>query len=212
MKKKLKIISIIIIILVVLYSIYILILNSLLSPLLADEYLTREEIINVVTQNTQLLIESKNEIKNIENTQFYLNAEKNIEISYLSVTISPFYNKVIVNPIDNNNLTQKNPYLILKSNVLYKIFKIKGIQEIERYYSKSGRLCIIFDCGNESFMSSGGYYGFYFTEDNKPIGWEGTDVNFEQDGDQWIYKDMENYGAKYITERIIDNWFYFEMH
>lgn len=208
MKRAGKITAIILISAAVLYSLYILVLNSLFSGIFSNEYLSKEEITNVVTQNIKLLNKAPNEIKNIDNTPFYIDVKQKYEIAFLMIIKSPYHNRVICHPV-NPDYSKKNPYEVIKNDILSEILRIKGIQGIERYYSQSGRLCILFDCGTRSYMSR--YYGFYYTEDNMPIGWEGTDVNFEQYENGWVYKDKENYGTTYITERITDNWFYFEV-
>lgn len=207
MKKKLKVIAIVLIILAVIYLVYIFMLNLMVSPLFSNEHLSKEEIIDVVMQNTELLNEVPNELKSIENTSFYIDAEKKIEIEYLSISGSYPFNKVLVN-LNNADLSQKNISKIIKNTHLSKVFEIYGIQTIEKYISKSGRLCILFDCGSSGLQY---YYGFYYTEDNQPIGWKGEDVSFKKYEDRWIWKDANDFNRTYITEKIADNWFYFEM-
>ncbi|GEM_PF-3530941 len=184
-------------------------------------WISKEEIIDIVTQNIELLNEAPNEIKSIDNSSFYLKATNKEQIDYVSISLAPVYNRVSVSLIDDNS-EKKNITKIIKSKALFKVLKIEGINAIERYYSSSGRTCILFDCGGSGI---GYYYGFYYTEDNQPIGWKGKDVSFNQYKNRWIYseaKDTEITDSSYnhlfsdnvniyITERITDNWFYFEM-
>jgi hypothetical protein len=207
MKKAGKIAAIILIAAVVLYAIYLFSINLMLGSLFSDEHLTQEEIINTVNNNISLLNEAAYEIKNIDNTSFYVNASVKTEIDYISILLAPMYNRVLVSLIDND-LEKKNMSEMIKSETLFKILKIEGINAIERYYSDSGRICILFDCGSSGLSY---YYGFYYTQDNEPIGWQGEDVSFKKYKNRWIWKDPEDFNRTYITEKITDNWFYFQM-
>lgn len=211
MKKTVKIISI-----TILVAIVILLINICMSMFTLTTWpLTKEEIINKVQQNTALLNEVPNEIKEIEKKSFYIETVKKMEIDNISIEKVPVYNIVVCGLInkENNNDNfipdNKNIYKIIISKVLYKVFKIDdSIYAIERYYFETGRTYIMFDCG---YRLSQGYFGFYYTEDNKPIGWKGQDVSFNQYKDRWIWKDPEDSERIYFTERIVDNWFYYEM-
>jgi len=60
---------------------------------------------------------------------------------------------------------------------------------------------INFDCGS-------GYdehTGFYYSETDAPMGWEGEDMTLQVDGEGWSYDDL----CHYYTQRIRENWFYF---
>ena len=54
------------------------------------------------------------------------------------------------------------------------------------------------------------YEGFYYSENNFPIGFQGVELDFVQDGDGWIWRETggDNYDQ---TERIIEHWFWFKM-
>lgn len=221
MKKAGKIALIVLIAIVALYAIYLVSINLLFGFSFSNEHLTQEEITDTVEQNRDLLNEAAEEIKDIDNSLFYLNAAKKEQIDYVLISLAPVYNRVSVSLIDDNP-DKKKMIKMIKSKALFKILKIEGINAIERYYSSSGRMCILFDCGSSSIYY---YYGFYYTEDNQPIGYRGEDVSFNQYQNRWIYSEAKDTditdssynhlftdnGVIYITERITDNWFYFEM-
>lgn len=207
MKKGKKITRIIFLIVFIIIALNIYVYESALSNMFSSEYLSEEEIIDTVTQNIGLLNEAPNEIKSIDNSSFYIDIAKKVQVNYISIKKFPFYNRVNLYVI-NNDLKSNNPAKVIKSETLSKILKIKGINAIERYYSKSGRMCILFDCGSSSIFY---YFGFYYTADNQPIGWKGQDVSFNQYKNRWIWNDPQYSARIYITERITDNWFYFRM-
>ncbi|MEL7570474.1 MAG: hypothetical protein AAGU14_07930 [Eubacteriaceae bacterium] len=221
MKKAGKIALIVLIAIVALYAIYLVSINLMFGSIFSDEHLTQEEITDIITQNTDLFNEAAEEIKDIDNSSFYLKAANKEQIDYVSISLAPVYNRVSVSLIDDDSDKKKLTKMI-KSKALFKVLKIKGINAIERYYSESGRMCILFDCGSSSMFY---YFGFYYTQDNQPIGWKGQDVSFNQYKNRWIWSETDssemdgNYNSLftqdgvniYITERIADNWFYFDM-
>ncbi len=221
MKKAGKIALIVFIAVVALYAIYLVSINLMFSSIFSNEHLTQEEITDIVTQNTDLLNEAAEEIKDIDNASFYLKAANKEQIDYVLISLAPVYNRVSVSLI-NDNADKKKMIKMIKSKALFKVLKIKGINAIERYYSSSGRTCILFDCGSSSIYY---YFGFYYTDDNQPIGYRGEDVSFHQYENRWIWSETKDTditdssynhlfsdnGVIYITERITDNWFYFEI-
>ncbi len=53
------------------------------------------------------------------------------------------------------------------------------------------------------------YWGIYYVEDDLPVGWSG-EKRFkptEKQGDGYF---IEAYGCRYYTEKICENWWYFE--
>lgn len=207
-----SVIFIIIVVLVILYSNKILIF----TPMTLDNQMSQDEIdlidgehidsknkiINIVKENSELLNQVPKQINNISNSSLYLNAEKKIAIDYLSIARA-YKDKEVKCTLGN---IDKNKYIyqIIQNDVLYNVLQTDDIIiSIRRFYSQSGRLCIIFDCTTLLFY----FDGFYYTEDNRPIGWDGEDVDFKENGNQWVYEDDQ---GKYITERIIDHWFYYE--
>lgn len=57
---------------------------------------------------------------------------------------------------------------------------------------------------------SGSYGGFYYSLEDKPIGFQGTDLSFIKNDDQWIYEE-ENSDNRGVIEKIVDHWYWFEM-
>lgn len=211
MKKAVKIISIILII-----CISLCFAPSFFED---DSWLYEEEMIDTVKSNTELLNKVPNEIKNIEETRFYVNTLKNSKTTNPSITKTILKNYVLCTFINAND-GKINYFKILKSEELYNVLELHGIRNVEKHYSHSGRESIIFDCGSSSVMY---YFGFYYTEDNEPVGYKGEDMEFIHYKNRWIWSEPEDpentYSTLfaddliniYITERICDNWFYFVM-
>lgn len=202
MKKSVKVFIVILILVVVL-----LFLNKIIEIIFPSmtvvNPLSKDEITNIVKQNTELLNKATSEVNSIANSSFYLNAEKKSEIDYISITKANLYNRVSCE-LNNTDYKKDSIFKIVKNKVLYSVFKLEKVYRIERHYVENGRLSIFFDINNSLFY----FTGFYYTEDNKPIGWEGKDVNFKQNGKLWVYEDKNE---TYVTEKIIDNWFYYEV-
>lgn len=59
--------------------------------------------------------------------------------------------------------------------------------------------------------SSTTYKGFYYSPDDEPLGFQGTDVDWQPEGDGWKWKESEGDNFEY-TEKIMDKWYWFEMH
>lgn len=58
---------------------------------------------------------------------------------------------------------------------------------------------------------SASYQGFYYSPQDVPLGFQGTDVTLEaaNGGWQWTEQDGSNWGK---TEKITDHWYWFEAH
>ena len=54
------------------------------------------------------------------------------------------------------------------------------------------------------------YEGFYYSPDDKPIGFQGADVDFEKESIGWRWEDSTGDNWNY-TEKIIDRWYCFKM-
>ena len=54
------------------------------------------------------------------------------------------------------------------------------------------------------------YEGFYYSENNFPIGFQGVELDFVQDGDGWIWRETGGDNCEQ-TERITEHWFWFKM-
>ena len=55
------------------------------------------------------------------------------------------------------------------------------------------------------------YKGFYYSPENQPLGFQGTDMDFIEDGQGWRWKEEDGDNWDY-TEKIMDKWYFFEMH
>jgi len=60
------------------------------------------------------------------------------------------------------------------------------------------------------FGSATTYEGFYYSPNDKPIGFQGTDVDFTKENTGWRWKDGNGDNWNY-TEKIIDRWYWFKV-
>lgn len=58
--------------------------------------------------------------------------------------------------------------------------------------------------------SSTAYEGFYYSEDDRPIGFQGTELDFVQDGTGWSWKEEDGDNCEHI-EKITAHWYWFRM-
>lgn len=54
------------------------------------------------------------------------------------------------------------------------------------------------------------YEGFYYSENDVPVGFQGVELDFIQDGDGWIWRESNGDNCNQ-TERITEHWFWFKM-
>lgn len=54
-------------------------------------------------------------------------------------------------------------------------------------------------------------FGFYYSPDNIPLGFQGFQMKFDEYESGWKWIDEKSDNWEY-TEKIIDNWFWFEMN
>ncbi|MCI9432972.1 MAG: hypothetical protein HFF70_11185 [Oscillospiraceae bacterium] len=54
------------------------------------------------------------------------------------------------------------------------------------------------------------YEGFYYSENDVPVGFQGVELDFIQDGDGWIWREANGDNCDQ-TERITEHWFWFKM-
>ncbi len=111
------------------------------------------------------------------------------------------------------SLVNKNYELLnecIDSNDFSEIEQLKGVKEV---YYENDALDVY--CGGSGFGSSTNYYGFYYSPYDKPlIVWCGhvsidTELISEGKGYSWKSSDDDNW---YYTERIRENFFYYESH
>ena len=90
--------------------------------------------------------------------------------------------------------------------------KAKQIEGIKDVYSSEKGSYIEFYCGGTGLASSSSYYGFYFSPDDVPLAVAviPTEKLVPQD-DGYGYNEPKG-DNKYYTERILENWFYYEAH
>ncbi len=79
----------------------------------------------------------------------------------------------------------------------YDNLKKIGIDFIQDYPDGYINFC----CGN-GYQE---YTGFYYSEADAPMGWEGEDMTLEEHGEGWAY----NGWCDYYTQRIREHWFYY---
>ncbi len=115
------------------------------------------------------------------------------------------------------NLVEKNNGIIIEDiadNDFSDTLLLKGVKKVKNIDAQN---CIIsFECGGKGFGSATSYYGFYYSENDEPIGiYFGTNIqgDFElmPNGNSYSYTE-ENSDNTYYTERIIKNFFYYESH
>ena len=110
-------------------------------------------------------------------------------------------------------LVNKNHELInecIESGDFSKIEELKGVKSV---YSENDVLDVY--CGGSGFGPSTNYYGFYYSPSNEPLKvWCGHVV-----GDERFLPEGKGYSIKnqnddnwYYTEKIRDNFFYYESH
>ena len=103
-------------------------------------------------------------------------------------------------------------YKEIDSELLESVFKNKKlIREISRH--EGG---VSFFCGGRGFGSATSYYGFYYSFDGTPKDyWCGTSFGspeqLKPDGDGFSIK-YSNDDNCYYTEKIMDNFYYYEAH
>ena len=54
------------------------------------------------------------------------------------------------------------------------------------------------------------YEGFYYSENDVPVGFQGVELDFIQDGDGWIWREANGDNCDQ-TERITEHWFWFKL-
>jgi hypothetical protein len=90
-----------------------------------------------------------------------------------------------------------------------KIYKIKGIKNIQTYSLSNNALYIDFYCFGVGLVPSSTYYGFYYVSDDKPLGFQASSVKLEPGGDGWKWREANGDNC-YYTEKILDHWYYYK--
>ncbi|HIY03666.1 MAG TPA: hypothetical protein H9733_01710 [Candidatus Anaerotignum merdipullorum] len=76
------------------------------------------------------------------------------------------------------------------------------------YYQNSGVVEFLVSTGG--LGSSSKYYGFYYSPQNIPMGYQEQNVKLLENETGWQWSDP-NGDNQYYTEKIADNWYWFEM-
>jgi hypothetical protein len=89
------------------------------------------------------------------------------------------------------------------------LYKIKGIKNITPYTKENNELYIDFYCYGFGIVPSSIYYGFYYSSNDKPMGFQAAPVKLDVDGNGWQWQETngDNY---YYTEKITSHWYYYK--
>ena len=89
-------------------------------------------------------------------------------------------------------------------NEVFEVFEVRSVEKIDgKLYREAS---IQFEC--KAKPKTVEYWGFYYVEDGEPVGWGGSKFYYptEREGNGYRYRGS----GTYYTERIVDNWYYFE--
>lgn len=117
-------------------------------------------------------------------------------------------NSSITHFVENNSeeLMQYAENMIQTANagesVIYKNFEVtywKNEDMVEFLVKKKG------------IGSSNSYEGFYYSPNDKPLGFHGNQVDFIPSESGWMWKESDGDNWEY-TEKILKHWYWFEFH
>lgn len=130
-----------------------------------------------------------------------------ILVSLITISWIRHKNETKIRNLVNNNVKFLNESILLKS--YDRIYEIKEIKKITKYSLGEDKVYIDFFYNGVGIVPSGIYYGFYYTSDDKPRGFQNGSEKLEKnkDGWEWRQPNGDNY---YITKRITYNWYYYE--
>ena len=89
--------------------------------------------------------------------------------------------------------------------------EVSGIQSV--HIEKD--VYVEFYCGGSGLVPSSSYYGFYYSPDDLPLAVDVTQTeNLKAEGNGFGWKEPGGLGGDnwYYTERIMENWYYYESH
>ena len=76
------------------------------------------------------------------------------------------------------------------------------------YYPTARCPIVEFSTGGFGIAPSGYYTGFYYSQEDIPVRYNGNGTNMEQAQNGWSYQDRgDNHG---YTEKICDNWYWYK--
>lgn len=96
----------------------------------------------------------------------------------------------------------------IDSELYDEAYKIGSIKDISEYTTSYGNLVIDYFCYGFGLVPSSVYYGFYYSGDGKPAGFQGVNYELIKKGNGWTWSEKggDNW---YYTEQILDNWYFF---
>lgn len=114
---------------------------------------------------------------------------------------------IVINYIRQNNLelTQFSKSLILSNDFLNMETTYNGWRVT--CYADQG--IVEFVVKSRGIAPSSTHAGFYYSANDTPIGFHGAVVNFIKDDSRWRWEE-ENSDNRGFTEKITDNWYWFE--
>lgn len=186
------------------------------------EYKFKDEIFKFVKENHELLEKAPEEIKSLDHSTFYISTteKRNIkgQLLYYNIEDNPDYNNISGLYSGIVKTDGSKAYTSLKNDVISEVLDLSCVKSID--IVSEPRFFMGFYYGGE-LTGKMIYYGYYYTEDNLPIGYAGKDVSLTKSGNGWTWKEpvnSDNINTEritdnniYYTERITDNWFYYKM-
>jgi hypothetical protein len=122
-----------------------------------------------------------------------------------------FYGYVVIDSLSYPSKTKIIAYVKNNQEQLLKVaesneeFKSSMVEDVNRHYD-----VVDFECGGKGMGSETYYCGFYYSKDDKPSTvWFAGDIIIFNDG--WS-STAESGDNTYYTEKITDNWYFYEMH
>lgn len=173
---------------VLVFFVAMLCLAMVLKNMKKDSIDTKEELIQYFNENFELFFSAKESME-INNYTFKITRDKTRRNDNKRFIV--YYEDL------------QNPDIMELFNELE--WKIDTINRKEE--DKSTNACTIFTEYNGKPMSN--YWGVYYVENDSPVGWNG-EKRFKPTEKQGEGYFLEVYGCRYYTERICDNWWYFE--
>lgn len=166
-------------------------LNSLVPP-----PPNKEDIHDTIVNNKVILEDAVLQIKEIKQNNTYISV----------IEHTKFYpadeNPSIKGLFTGGLLDEQYKQTPIENKTLEKLFLNIGVEQIT-----------IFDKYIEFSLGGVGstyYCGAVCTDDGNPVGFDGSDMQIVADGRGWSWQEV-NGNNKYYTEKIIDNWYFYEM-
>lgn len=206
--------TIIILLLVIIAIIGSLLLRILALPIISFisdmKTPSKDDIFEYVQAESKIILDVIEEVDSLENEYGTQGFGPQVE----SISHTDIY--TYIDEVEGLYIYIKDPslggfYKEIDNEFLESVLNKKPIQEISRH--EEG---VSFFCGGRGFGSATSYYGFYYSSDGSPKDyWCGTSFGspeqLKPDGDGFSIKYSNNDNC-YYTEKIIDNFYYYEAH